>query len=165
MNFVKIVCHLILYNSKFYSLSRKICRNFIYTLHQASILNLKLCHTKSVYGHQHSIRTDLEFLICIIFFDFIYLLEIVLDLLWQLKLTQNQKEKEQTSGSQAMFIFWLPNVHDYKLFSSNRPTGLIRSSSRDVRCVRVCLSVCPFSRSIFWGLFCPHFPKSDVQNF
>ena len=31
----------------------------------------------------------------------------------------------------------------------------------------VCLmfDVCPFSRGIFWGLFCPHFPKSDVQNF
>ena len=24
---------------------------------------------------------------------------------------------------------------------------------------------CPFSCGRFWGLFCPHFPKSDVQNF
>ena len=29
----------------------------------------------------------------------------------------------------------------------------------------VCLSVwCPFSCGIFWGLFCSHFPKSDVQK-
>ena len=28
-----------------------------------------------------------------------------------------------------------------------------------------CPSVCPFSCTRFWGLFCPHFPKSDVQNF
>ena len=25
--------------------------------------------------------------------------------------------------------------------------------------------VCPFSCTRFWGLFCPHFPKSDVQKF
>ena len=31
--------------------------------------------------------------------------------------------------------------------------------------MRVCVFVCPFSCGIFWGLFCPHFPKSDVQNF
>ena len=49
--------------------------------------------------------------------------------------------------------------------SLNRPSGPIRSSSRDVR-VCVCLSVwCPFLCGIFWGLFCPHFQKSDVQNF
>ena len=33
----------------------------------------------------------------------------------------------------------------------------------------VAMSVCslcvPFSCTRFWGLFCPHFPKSDVQNF
>ena len=29
-------------------------------------------------------------------------------------------------------------------------------------CLSVCLSVCPFSCDIFWGLLCPHFPKSDV---
>ena len=33
-------------------------------------------------------------------------------------------------------------------------------------CLSVCLCVwCPFLRGIFWGLFCPHFPRSDVQNF
>ena len=47
-------------------------------------------------------------------------------------------------------------------FSSNRPTGPIQSSSRDVR-VSVCVCVCPFSCGRFWGLFCPHFPKSDVK--
>ena len=39
-------------------------------------------------------------------------------------------------------------------FSSNRPTGPIQSSSQIV-----CLCVCPCR------LFCPHFPKSDVQSF
>ena len=29
----------------------------------------------------------------------------------------------------------------------------------------VAKSVCPFSCTRFWGLFCPHFPKLDVQNF
>ena len=51
--------------------------------------------------------------------------------------------------------------------SSNWPTGPIWSSSRIVCvcvCLCVCLYVCPFSCSIFWGLFRPHFPKSDVQS-
>ena len=33
-------------------------------------------------------------------------------------------------------------------------------------CTCVCVSVWyPFSCGTFWGLFCPHFPKSDVHNF
>ena len=69
-----------------------------------------------------------------------------------------------------IWMFYMKVVFDQFIFvrirfSSNRPTGLIRSSSRDVR-LSVCLCVwCPFSCGIFWGLFCPHFPKLDVQNF
>ena len=56
--------------------------------------------------------------------------------------------------------------NNWHWFSSNRPTGPIQSSRRIVCvCVCVCLFVCPFSCNIFWGLLCPHFPKSDVQSF
>ena len=51
-------------------------------------------------------------------------------------------------------------------FSSNWPTGPIRSSSCDVR-LSVCQFVCPFSCTRFWGLFCPHFgcPKFlEIRN-
>ena len=52
-------------------------------------------------------------------------------------------------------------------FSSNRPTGPIRSSSRDVRLMfDVCLMFdVPFSHICTYVYVCPHFPKSDVQNF
>ena len=50
-------------------------------------------------------------------------------------------------------------------FSKHRPSGPMLSISRFVR-VSVCLSVCLFTFEVpFNGLFCPHFPKLDVQYF
>ena len=76
------------------------------------------------------------------------------------KVPKSVNKREFHSICNSWEIWCLP----YAAFSSNRPTGPIPSSSRNVR-VSACVCVCPFSCTRFWGLSCPHFPKSDVQNF
>ena len=49
------------------------------------------------------------------------------------------------------------------IFSPTRPSGPSWTSSRNV-CLFLCLFVL-FSCIFFLGLFCAHFPKSDVQSF
>ena len=86
------------------------------------------------------------------------------------RLLLDEQKVERLVGIFINDEFWVQSVLSHlahlTCFSKNRP---LADSFIESRCQfiyhSVCLSVCPFSRSIFWGLFCPHFPKSDVQYF